>query len=102
MEGLVCDACGETLLLDDDVRYVVRLEGFAAYDPLEITKSDLEKDFEAEMKKLLESLSRLSPEQAQDQVYRSFRFDLCPRCWKRLLEDPLAGLGARKKKSQGD
>ena len=30
MDGLVCDGCGEPLLLDDDVRYVLRVEGFAA------------------------------------------------------------------------
>jgi hypothetical protein len=92
MDGLVCDACGATLLIDADVRYVLRIEGFAAYDPLELTRQDLERDFQAEMRALMESLSRLSAEEAQDQVYRSFRFDLCPTCWRRYLADPLRGL----------
>jgi hypothetical protein len=92
MDGLVCDACGGGLLLDDDVRYILKVEGYAAYDPLELTRNDLARDLEAEMRSILEALSRLSPEEAQDQVHRSFRFDLCPGCWRRYLKDPLAGL----------
>ena len=91
MEGLVCDSCGEGLLLADDVRYVLKIEGFAAYDPMEITKEDLEQDLEAEMKRLLDRLSEMGPQEAQDQVHRTFRFDLCPRCWRRYLKDPLSG-----------
>src|SRR5436309_12695709 len=91
MDGLVCDGCGEGLLLADDVRYVLRIEGFAAYDPMEITRADLDKDFEEEMRRVLERLSKLDPEKAQDQVHRAFHFDLCPRCWSRFLKDPLAG-----------
>ena len=92
MDGLVCDACGATLLIGEDVRYVLEIEGFAAYDPMEITRQDLERDLEAEMKSLLDSMSGLSAEEAQDQVHRAFRFDLCPRCWKRYIRDPLGGL----------
>ena len=104
MHGLVCDACGGTLLLEEDVRYVLRIEGFAAYDPMELTRQDLERDLEAEMGELVKSLENLDAEEAQDGVHRSFRFDLCPRCWKDYLKDPLAGPRGRKKgqKSQGD
>ncbi len=94
MDGLVCDGCGEPLLLHDDVRYVVRIEGFAAYDPMEITRQDLERDFESEMKALLEQLAKTSAENAQDQVHRSFAYDLCPGCWARYLRDPLGALRA--------
>lgn len=99
MDGLVCDACGETLLIESDVRYVLKIEGLAAYDPLEITQADLEKDLEGEMKRLLEALATKSAEEAEEEVYKLFRFDLCPRCWRRYARDPLEGL---KKKSQGD
>ena len=92
MEGLVCDACGATLLLDTEVRYVVRIEGFAAYDPLEITREDLQKDLEAETRRLIEALSKMSPEDAEEEVHKEFRFDLCPRCWRRYAANPLAGL----------
>ena len=106
MDGLVCDACGETLLLAEDVRYVLRIEGFAAYDPMELTRQDLERDFEAEMKALLESLKDGSAEAAQDQVHRAFAYDLCPKCWAAYVKDPLRTLRVRadeeRKKSQGD
>ena len=36
MDGISCDACGEGLLLESDVRYVVRIEGFAAWLTSEI------------------------------------------------------------------
>jgi hypothetical protein len=90
MDGLTCDACGAGLLLDSDVRYVLRIEGFAAYDPMELTRQDLERDFDSDMHRVLESLSSLSAEDAMNQVHRSFRFDLCPGCWGKYLKDPLA------------
>jgi len=92
MDGLVCDACGATLLLECDVRYIVRVEGFAAYDPLELTRADLERDLESEMKAALDALSRLGEDEAQDQVHRAFAYDLCPPCFRRYVKDPLAGL----------
>ncbi len=92
MDGLVCDGCGEPLLLADDVRYVVRVEGFAAYDPMEITQEDLARDFEVEMKELLAQLEKTSAREAQDQVHRTFSFDLCARCWTQYLRDPIRGL----------
>ena len=100
MDGLVCDGCGRTLLLEEDVRYVLRVEGFAAYDPLEITREDLKRDLEADLRSLIERLSDVSEEEAEGQVHREFRFDLCPGCWRRYRKDPLTGL--KKEKSQGD
>lgn len=94
MDGLVCDACGEPLLLRADVRYILRIEGFAAYDPLELTQEDLKRDFETEWKALMDVLSRLGAQEAEDGVHRAFSFDLCPPCWRRYLTDPLSGIRA--------
>lgn len=111
MDGLVCDACGDGLLLEDDTRYTLRIEGFAAYDPLEITQKDLEGDLAGQAEQLLEELCTLDPETLQDQVHRSFRYDLCTRCWLQYVRDPLRGLRAgaagdapenKKEKDQGD
>jgi hypothetical protein len=95
MDGLVCDACGEPLLLRADLRYILRIEGFAAYDPLELTQEDMKRDFETEWKALMDVLSRLDAREAEDSVHRAFSFDLCPPCWRRYLADPLAGLRDR-------
>lgn len=88
MDGLTCDRCGAGLLLDAPVRYEVRIEVKAAYDPLEITDEDLA-NAEAGMKKALRDLEGVSAEEAQDQVYRTFKFDLCARCRKPYTADPL-------------
>jgi len=95
MDHLTCDGCGEPLLLDADVRYVVKIEGYAAYDPLEITKSDLARDLDGEMRDALRSLEGKSAEEAQDEVHRTFEIDLCARCWQSYVKDPLGGLRRR-------
>jgi hypothetical protein len=81
VDGLTCDRCGGGLLLDAPVRYIVRIEVKAAYDPLEITEEDLA-NAEAGMKDALRELEETTAEEAQDQVYRRFTFDLCARCRK--------------------
>ncbi|MHC4606216.1 MAG: hypothetical protein ACYTAF_04710 [Planctomycetota bacterium] len=89
MHGISCDRCGKGLLIDEEVRYEVRIEVKAAHDPMELTEEDLARDHEAEMARLLEKMKDLTEQEAQDQVYREFRFDLCPPCQKEYLRDPL-------------
>ena len=91
MDGLVCDRCGEGLLLESDVRYVVRIEVFAAYDPLELSREDLDRDHAGEMKALLERMKTMSADDLQSQVYRKFQYDLCPSCQRVYLGDPMRG-----------
>lgn len=88
MDRLTCDRCGRGLLLDAPVRYEIDIQVKAAYDPLELVEEDLA-GAEAEMKRLIERLKTYSPEAAQDEVYRRFRFDLCATCQKAYLKDPL-------------
>jgi hypothetical protein len=89
MHGLICDRCGATLLVDADVRYQVKIEVYAAYDPLEITPADLQRDLESEMAAALEAAEALDPQTLENQVYKRFEFDLCPDCQKKFLRDPL-------------
>ncbi|MDP6379881.1 MAG: hypothetical protein QF662_00935 [Phycisphaerae bacterium] len=84
-----CDMCGKKLLMDEDTRYIVKIQVHAAYDPLEISDEDLEEDYEDEMRGLMDSLSEMEAEELEDQVHKSFRFDLCPQCWEAYLKDPL-------------
>ena len=83
---LACDLCGKTLMADEDVRYVVRIEVFAAADPMELTEEDLKKDLRKALRELIVRMERMDPEKAQDSVYRSFHFELCPACQKEYLE----------------
>ena len=41
------------------------------------------------MRELVEQMKRMDPEKAQDSVYRSFHFEICPACQKEYLKDPL-------------
>lgn len=89
MDGISCDRCGEGLLLESDVRYVMELRIEAAYDPMELTQEDLNRDFDQEFKAILASMDGRSEQELQDEVAYRARFDLCPRCRKEILRDPL-------------
>jgi len=88
MDRLTCDRCGNGLLLDAPVRYEVRIEVKSAYDPLELTDDDLAKAAE-DLKQAVEAVQNLSAEDAMDEVYREFRFDLCRTCQKQFIRAPL-------------
>jgi hypothetical protein len=90
MNHLTCDVCGCELLAKTEVRYEVKIEVKAAYDPLVISREDLEKDYQAEMAELLRQLEGLSAQDAQNQVYRAFDFDLCPACQRRYIANLVA------------
>lgn len=90
MVVLTCDMCGKVLLADEDVRYIARIEVFAAYDPMEITSADLAKDHEDEMRRLLEQTAGKDAEELEAEVYKQFRFDLCPACQRKYVKAPLS------------
>lgn len=89
--GLICDRCGKNLLIDEEVRYLVRIEVMCAYDPLEITADDLAADRTEEIRGLLGAMSGLTEQQVLDSVYRKYEFDLCPPCQADYLKRPLPG-----------
>jgi len=90
MVHYTCDMCGKALLLDEDVRYVVKIEVYAAYDPIEISDEDLEEDYTEEMNELCEELEHADEQEMEEKVYKTFRFDLCATCHEQFLRDPLA------------
>jgi len=96
-DGLVCDGCGGALLADSDVRYVLRIQGYAAYDPMEISASDLAGDLDREMRDLIAAMAERDPRELEDEVYKELRLDLCPACWRTFRRDPLAGLRGRER-----
>lgn len=93
MEGLSCDMCGGSLLVESEVRYEVRIEVKAAYDPMELTKNDLDRDFQAEIARLLQQMQGMTREEAQDSVYKTMKFDLCPACQKIYVQRPMPKRG---------
>ena len=90
MVHYTCDMCGKPLLSDEDVRYVVKIEVYAAYDPMEITEEDLDRDHKKEIADLLSQMEDMDPEELEEGVYKRMRFDLCAACHRRYLANPLA------------
>jgi len=100
MIHFTCDLCGKMLLADEDTRYIVRIEVFAAYDPMEIASRDLEADRSDEMRDLLRKMEGAGADDLEDQVHKAFRFDLCPSCQAEYIRDPLAS--ARRLRARFD
>jgi len=92
MDALTCDGCGKALLADEPARYVVRIQVFAAYDPLELTPDDLAGNHRAEIQALLNRLAKADPQELEDSIYKEFVFDLCMACQRRYLARPLPEL----------
>lgn len=90
-----CDGCGLDLARDGSNHYILKIEAFAAAGRLEFTKEDLERDHQAEIRRLIADLEKKHPDDIEDQVYRALRFDLCPTCHHRFLAGPLAVLAAK-------
>lgn len=85
MVHITCDICGKEMVLSEDQRFVVKMEVFAAHDPLELTEADLEEDH-------MEAVSQLLRDEEDPQPAphsKKFRYDLCPDCHKKFVRDPL-------------
>jgi len=91
MLHITCDLCGKELQPQEDCRYVVKIEVFAAHDPREITEADLDEDHMEAVSQMLRDMEddeTTSPDPTTP-VYKKFRYDLCPECQKKFLRDPL-------------
>lgn len=87
MDGITCDMCGKSLLVDEGVRYIARVEIFAAYDVLELTSDDLAKrDIRKEIAETIDSMKDRDSRDLAEEVHAVRRFDLCPSCRRKLLE----------------
>ncbi len=89
MDGIVCDRCDGGLLVEENVRYIMKLEIYAAYDPMEITEKDLERDFEKEFAETIQKLEGIPSQELRQQVYMREVYDLCAACQRAVARDPL-------------
>lgn len=84
-----CDLCKRDLDPREDLRYVVKIEIYAAFDPLAADEEDDDRDHLQEIQDILERLEAAESDQISDDVYQQLRFDLCPECRKKFLKHPL-------------
>ena len=85
MLHFTCDVCGQPLR---DERYVAHIEVRPAFDPNEVTESDLDDDHLQQVAQLLENTDG-STESSADADQHTFRFDFCRECLDRYVTDPL-------------
>lgn len=88
-----CDMCGKSLVPEEDDRYVVKIEIYAACDSMEADDDeDLIDDFEEddEEEEDEEEVDNIDPEETDDVEYKTFRYDLCSKCHSRYMLDPLS------------
>jgi len=94
-----CDGCELDLKRDGSNHFIVKIEAFAAAGSLEFTEEDLKRDHAADMEMIIRDLACTPPDEIEDQVYRSFRYDLCPQCHRAFLRNPIATLNPERKPS---
>lgn len=83
-----CDGCGVEMARSA-LRYTVTIDVRAAYDEIEVGLADLVHDHRREIIDLIERLRHRDPAEIEEQVYKQFRLDLCPKCHGAYLRDPL-------------
>ncbi|MCO6436180.1 MAG: hypothetical protein J5J06_03740 [Phycisphaerae bacterium] len=82
-----CDRCGMSLGPNDAHRFIVKLEIYAAAGHIELTDRSTEEG--STLEGVLETLASSDPNDVEDQTYRAFRFDVCDRCRREVLQHPL-------------
>lgn len=91
----ICDLCKRDLDPKEDLRYVVKMEIYAAYDPSAVGDDEDDRDHLQEIQDVLERLEDAQCEQISDEVCQQLRFDLCPECRKRFIKNPLGREAAK-------
>lgn len=86
MIHFTCDCCKRIIDLEQEVRYVVRMEVFAAVEG-EDSCIDDDRDY---LQEIEDTLTRDGCESIEEEVYQQARFDLCRECRDRFVANPLA------------
>jgi hypothetical protein len=97
MLHITCDYCHREIRSEINNRYVVKIEVYAAHDPAALTDADLDDDhMEAVSQIIQQSEDQLVDPDATTPAYKNFRYDLCPECHKKFVNDPLGKEAAQK------
>jgi hypothetical protein len=84
-----CDLCKRLIDPADDLRYAVKIEVYAAIDPVDADENADDRDHLQEMQDILQRMEETGSDAVGDDVYQQMRFDLCPDCRKKFLKNPL-------------
>jgi hypothetical protein len=89
MVHFTCDLCGKELTASGEGRYVVKIEAYPGFDPTEIKEDDLDEDPMEAVAQALQRDEALLSEDLATPLNKGFRFDLCPSCHHKFVNDPL-------------
>ena len=84
-----CDLCKRELDPEQSLRYVVKMEIYAALAPAGLSEDENDCDHLQEIQDVLENMEDADTCEIGEDVYQQLRFDLCPECRKRFLKNPL-------------
>ena len=84
--------CGQSLVPDEDDRYVVKIEVYAACDSMDADCEDEEfiNEFEDDDDENDEEIDNIDSDEIESIEYKTFRYDLCSKCHSKYLQDPLS------------
>ncbi len=83
-----CDRCGRRMDPNDPLRFIVRMEVFAAAEHIDL-EEEPPADTRQKLQAVLNDLATADPDEVEDQTYRAFRFDVCDDCRRKLMAHPL-------------
>ena len=84
-----CDRCKRELDPEDDLRYVVKMEIYAEMEPLDCDELEDDRDHLLELHEILERSDDAESELIGDDIYQKKRYDLCSKCYKEFIKQPV-------------
>ncbi|MFT5525997.1 MAG: hypothetical protein ACI9G1_002404 [Pirellulaceae bacterium] len=88
MLHFTCDRCHRQLDPKDDLRYVVRIETYAALGTSEFGEDDDDRDHLREIQEVLERIDE-DGEISSGDLHQRQRFDLCSDCHNKFMRNPV-------------
>ena len=89
MIHFTCDSCARRIDTEREVRYVLKLEVYAATDQLDEATAEDDDHLEEVQRLVQQAIDSEDPAFDVDAVYQQLRFDLCEQCRSKILENPL-------------
>ncbi len=84
-----CDRCKRFLEPDNELRYVLKIDVQAAMDPVEVDELDDDRDHLVEIQEILERLDDADCDSISEEIYQKRRYDLCPECYRKFIQNPV-------------
>jgi hypothetical protein len=85
-----CDRCKRVIDSEQELRYIVRMEIEAVMDPIHEQEPQDDRDHLLEIDEILERVGASECDSLGDDIYQKRRYDLCPQCFRKFNNNPLA------------